>query len=268
MSHSEYQELLAAFALEAIDPRDAEALGEHIATCAECRAELSALREAAGLLAHAAPWHAPGEQVRARILSAVRADGRREPTNVTRIDQRPRRSLSPYWLRIAAVLALVALGVVFMRMWLTAQHEIANLTYQVESQRVEMNRQREARLRDQEVLAVLASRDAKTIQLAGTPTAKDASAMFVFDQKSRRAVLVTRGLPLTTADKAYELWFIPKGHSPMPGKVFTVDASGHAMIMEQVPTEAMTDAVFAITVEPKSGSNAPTGAIYLSSPAS
>ena len=54
----------------------------------------------------------------------------------------------------------------------------------------------------------------------------------------------------------------------MPGKVFTVDSSGHAMIMDQLPSEAMKDAVIAITVEPKSGSTAPTGAIYLASPAS
>ena len=155
-----------------------------------------------------------------------------------------------------------------MRMWLSSQREIANLTYQVESQKIELNRLRETRLRDQEALILLSSPDARKIQLAGTPTAKDASAMFAFDEKSRRAVLVTRGLPLTTADKAYELWFIPKGHAPMPGKVFTVDASGHAMIMEQVPAEAMTDAVFAITVEPKGGSPLPTGAIYLASPAS
>lgn len=268
MSHTEYQELLAAYALEAIEPREAEALGEHLATCAQCSAELIALREAAGLLAHAAPAQVPGEDVRARILSAVRADGRQGATNVTPIDQRRRRIVPPYLLRIAAVLALVALGVMFMRMWLTAQREIANLTYQLEVQRIELNRQREVRLRDQEALILLTARDSRRIQLAGTPTAQDAAAMFVFDQKSRRAVLVTSGLPATTADKAYELWFIPKGHAPMPGKVFTVDASGHAMIMEQVPTEAMTDAVFAITVEPKSGSPAPTGAIYLASPAS
>jgi anti-sigma-K factor RskA len=92
--------------------------------------------------------------------------------------------------------------------------------------------------------------------------------MFVFDQKSGRAVLMTDGLPMTSADKAYEVWFIPKGHAPMPGKVFTVDSSGHAMISDQMPSEAMNGAVIAITVEPKSGSAAPTGAIYLASPAS
>jgi hypothetical protein len=54
----------------------------------------------------------------------------------------------------------------------------------------------------------------------------------------------------------------------MPGKVFSVDSSGHAMIMDQVPAAAMNNAVIAITIEPRTGSAAPTGAIYLASPAS
>jgi len=79
---------------------------------------------------------------------------------------------------------------------------------------------------------------------------------------------MAEGLPATPTDKAFELWFIPKGHSPMAGRIFTVDASGHAMLPENMPPEAMENAVIAITLEPKKGSAVPTGAIYLSSPSS
>jgi anti-sigma-K factor RskA len=54
----------------------------------------------------------------------------------------------------------------------------------------------------------------------------------------------------------------------MAGRIFTVDASGHAMLPEHMPPEAMENAVIAITLEPKKGSAVPTGAIYLSSPSS
>ena len=54
----------------------------------------------------------------------------------------------------------------------------------------------------------------------------------------------------------------------MPGKMFTVDASGRAMVSGEIPLEARTSAVIAITLEPKKGSAAPTSAIYLSSPSS
>src|SRR5262249_37436840 len=129
-------------------------------------------------------------------------------------------------------------------------------------------RERELMAHQKEALALLSSGAATRIQLNGMPAAPGARATFAFDKQTGRAVLMTEGLPVTPADKAYEVWFIPKGHSPMRGKVFTVDTAGHAMIMEQIPTEAMANAVIAITVEPKAGSPAPTGAIYLASPAS
>ena len=273
MEHQKYRELLAIAALDALDRTDAQHLKAHLSDCWECRAEIAELRDAAGLLAHGPLPAAPSEHVRARVLSAVRAEGHpartiENPSNVTPIAQRRKPGFSTQLLRIAAVLAFVAIAVVLISMLLVAQHEIANLTAAIEAQKVELNREREARLQDQKALAVLMSRDTKTIQLAGTQTAQNARAMFVFDQKSGRAVLMTEGLPLTSADKAYEVWFIPKGHAPMPGRVFSVDRSGHAMIMDQMPPEAMESAVIAITVEPKDGSAAPTGAIYLSSPAS
>jgi anti-sigma-K factor RskA len=156
---------------------------------------------------------------------------------------------------------------VLIGMFLVAQRQMLVLKGELEAQKIELDDEREARLQDQKALAVLMSRDAKTMQLAGTQAAKNARAMLVFDQQSGRAVLMTDGLPMTSADKAYEVWFIPKGRAPMPGKVFTVDPSGHAMITDQMPSEAMKETVIAITIEPKSGSAAPTGPIYLASPA-
>lgn len=272
MEHQEYKDLLAIAALDALDGADAQQVKAHLSDCSECRSEIAELQDAAGLLAHAPTPAAPSEDVRARILSAVRAEGRKQtpierPSNVRPFPS-PKVGFSGQWLRIAAVLAFVAVAVVLISMVLFAQRRIASLTAEIEVQKSELNREREARLQDQKALALLMSRDAKTILLAGTQTAQNARAMFVFDQKSGRAVLMTDGLPMTSADKAYEVWFIPKGHAPMPGKVFTVDSSGHAMISDQMPSEAMNGAVIAITVEPKSGSAAPTGAIYLASPAS
>ena len=85
MNHTDYQQLLAAYALEAIDPSDGRALGEHLVGCPECRAELSDLREAAGLLAHGAPPQTPSPSVRDRpaprmiepIASGAARGGRR-----------------------------------------------------------------------------------------------------------------------------------------------------------------------------------------------
>ena len=271
MSHTDYQDLLTAYALDVIDPVDAQSLAGHLATCDECRDELIALREAGSLLAHASPAAAPGDHVRAQLLKKVRAEAvRSQPAQVVRLPQRS-KTVWPNLLRMAAAIAFIALlagVVVFWRRDARLQAEMRELSRQVEAQQNEIQRNRDLMARQKEVLALLNSDAATMIQLIGTPTAPGARATLVFDKESGRAVLMTAGLPTPAADRAYEVWFIPKGRSPMPGKVFTVDASGHAMIMDQMPSEALNGAVIAITVEPKNGSPAPTGAIYLASPAS
>lgn len=271
MSHTDYQDLLVAYALDAIDPDDRRAIGEHLATCEACSAELNGLREAGGLLAHAAPAAVPGDHVRAQILKKVRAEAlQNQPAQVLQMPQRS-KAIWPNLLRWAAAIAFIALltGVIVLwRREARLRTEMAELSRQLEAQQNEIQANRDLMGRQKEALALLNSNAATMIQLNGTPTAPGARATLVFDKQSGRAVLMTAGLPTPAADKAYEVWFIPKGRSPMPGKMFTVDPSGHAMITEQMPSEAMNGAVIAITVEPKSGSAAPTGAIYLASPAS
>jgi len=275
MEHQEYQELLALHALEALDASEERSLREHLAACPECRSELDEMREATALLAHASTPAAPRDEVRARILDDVRADSRDKPAEtsarIVPLRSRTAPSAWPNLLRLAAAIALVALLLNMIVLWrreARMRREIAQLAQQVNTQQRELARDRDALARQREVLALLNSPSAKKMELAGSPTAHSARAMFVFDQTSGHAMLMTEGLPMAPADMAYEVWFIPKGHAPMPGKMFTVDSSGHAMVNDQMPLEARQNSVIAITLEPKVGSAAPTGAIYLSSPAS
>ena len=274
--HQQYQESLALHALDALDAAEARSLEEHLASCAECRAALVEWRDATGLLAHAATPAAPRDEVRARILAAARTETRAPQTEnsarVVPMPIAPRRSnLWPNFLKIAAAIAIVGLLVgmiVFWRRDVGMQRDIARLTRERNRTQDQLAREREALAKERDALAMLNSRDTKKMELAGTQAAQNARAMFVFNPQTGHAMLMTEGLPTTPADKAYEVWFIPKGHSPMPGKMFTVDSSGRAVVSGEIPLEARANAVIAITLEPKKGSAAPTSAIYLSSPSS
>jgi anti-sigma-K factor RskA len=274
--HQQYQESLALHALDALDAAEARSLEGHLALCAECRAALTEWRDATGLLAHAAPPAAPSDELRARILAAAQAETRSLQTagsaKVLPMPIAPRRSnLWLNLLKIAAAAAFVALlaGVIVMwRLDVVSRREIARLTREMTRQQNQLAREREARTKERDAIDLLNSRDTRKMELAGTNTAQNARGTFVFDPQTGRAMLMTEGLPVAPADKAYEVWFIPKGHPPMPGKMFTVDSSGRAMVSDQIPQEAREHAVFAITLEPKRGVAAPTGAIYLASPSS
>lgn len=274
--HQQYQESLALHALDALDAAEARSLEAHLASCAECRAALIEWRDATGLLAYASTPAAPSDELRGRILAAGQTETRTPQTEasakVVPLPIAPRRSnLWPNLMRIAAAIAIVGLligMIVFWRRDLRMQRDIARLTRERNRTADQLAREREARAKEHDAVAMLNSRDTKKMELAGTQTAQNARGTFVFDPKTGHGMLMTEGLPAAPADKAYEVWFIPKGHTPMPGKMFTVDSSGRAMVSGEIPLEARANAVIAITLEPKKGSAAPTSAIYLSSPSS
>ncbi len=272
--HQQNQESLALHALDALDATEARLLEAHLATCAECRAALAEWRDATGLLAHAATPKAPSDELRARILAAARSETRAPETSarVVPMPIAPRRSnLWPNVLRIAAAVAIVGLVIGVIVMWRRdelARREIVRITREKTRAENLLALEREARAKERDAIAMLNSRDTKKMELAGTPTAQNARGTFVFDPKTGHGMLMTEGLPATPADKQYEVWFIPKGHTPMPGKMFTVDKSGRAMVSGEIPLEARLNLVIAITLEPKKGSAVPTSAIYLSSPSS
>jgi len=278
MNHQELQEQLALHALDALDASEAQAIEAHLGSCAQCRAALIELRDAAALLAHAATPAEPRAELRDRILTSIRNSPNQDLSApraaaapvVSLTDRRPNR-IWPNLLKMAAAIAMVALLIGIIVLWrrdVRLQREIAGLSRQLNSQQRELARNSDVLARQREALALLNAPGAKKMELAGTQTAQTARATFVFDPQTGRAVLMTEGLPAAPADKAYEVWFIPKGHAPMAGKMFTVDASGHAMVADQMPMEARDGSVIAITLEPKQGSATPTGAIYLSSPSS
>jgi anti-sigma-K factor RskA len=71
-------DLTAAYALDALDPDEAEAYERHLSQCEECREELAELNGTAANLAFAAVAPAPPARLRASILDAAAA----ERTNV------------------------------------------------------------------------------------------------------------------------------------------------------------------------------------------
>ena len=267
MVHEDYKEMLAPQALDALDSTDARAFEDHLSGCAECRAEVADWRDTASLLAHMATPAAPSDALRARILSAAKSTTERS-ARVVPMPPRRTGNLWPALLKIAAVVAFIALigGVLWLwRRDVTSRREIARLNHEVNTQQRELARSRDALAHQRDLVALLSSKDAKKMELTGTAAAQKARGTFVFDQQTGSAMLMTDALPAAPAGMAYELWFIPKDHLPMAGKVFSVDSSGRATVSDLMPPEAREKAVIAITLEPKHGSAQPTGAIYLSS---
>jgi anti-sigma-K factor RskA len=97
-------ELTAAYALDALDPEEAEAYERHLSQCEECREQLAELNESAAALAFGAVAPAPPTRLRASILDAAAA----ERTNVVPLLRR--RWVARGLAVAAAAVACIAVG--------------------------------------------------------------------------------------------------------------------------------------------------------------
>jgi len=102
----------------------------------------------------------------------------------------------------------------------------------------------------------------RVVQLSGTKKAPQAHARMVFDESAGKITVTVSDLPPPAAGRAYQLWFIVKGH-PIPGSVFITGQEGRAMIHGQIPVGARDASAFVITLEKSTGGNKPSGDKYL-----
>jgi anti-sigma-K factor RskA len=269
MNHEDYKAMLPLLALSTLDSEEARALEQHLPACAECSAELDDWQATAAALAHTPKPLEPSPQVRERILAAVRAEsGSARADNVipissaaARAARSPSRSLRFEQIAAAVIFFGLIIGlIVFWSQNRTYRTEVARMSEQMKEMSSQLDQQRHA-------LAFLTKPGMRMTELAGTEKAPAAHGMLAVDSKSGRAVFMAQGLPQAPAGKAYQLWFIA-GSKPMPGRVFRTDAAGNAMMDEQLPAAALNAGAFAVTLEPQSGMPAPTGPMYLLTPAS
>jgi anti-sigma-K factor RskA len=273
MTHEDYQELLAANALTALDAADARALDTHLESCADCRLEMNEWEHTAVFIALDAKPLEPSAQLRERILASVREEERAatvahdlvEP-QVRRGDskviafERPQRAVWNSFRSFGAIAATLIFGALIVSLLLlwqqnrATQNKLAQLTQEMQRAQAQLDHQRS-------VVELLTSPDAHMAKLSGTNVAPGAHAMLAYD-RSGHAMLMAKGLPAAPKGMAYQLWYI-KDNQKMPGKVFRPDAAGNGMVEDQIPGGARDAGVFAVTLEPESGVQSPTGSIYL-----
>jgi anti-sigma factor RsiW len=224
MEANALHELTAAYALDALDEREAAAYEEHLARCERCRDELVELREASSALAYAVDAPEPPAALRDRILTQARA----ERPNVVPLRPRPRS----FTFAIAAVAAVAALG---FGIW------SASLSRSLE-------REREANDQFARSVAILADPAARRVPLSG-----DYGTLVV--RNTGQAALVMRRLPEAPAGKTYEAWVI-EGGKPRPAGLFEGGSGPRAVVLDEPVPEG---AQVAATIEDEGGVDAPQG---------
>lgn len=257
-SHSELQGLAGAYVLDALDPDERVSFEAHLAGCDECAGEVRALRPVATALAQSAPARTPRPELRARVLASFAAG-----TNLPSAGAR--RTSSPSWLPLAAMLALtVGIGMYAARL----QGRISDLEVRLQDAILQASsaeratadaRRVSAEL--QSAMGVLAAPDLVRIDLSGQAPAPQASARALWS-RARGMVFTAANLPPLPAGRVYQVWVVT-AQAPVSAGLLTPDPGGAGQSFFSTPPDIPPPAAVAVSIEPAGGAPAPTGPIYL-----
>ena len=191
LTHPEIEELLGAYALDAVDPDEAEVVEAHLRECPRCRSEVAAHREVAAALAHVGAPAPPGvwEGIARGLeeappqLDLPRLDRRWDRPR----SRRPGRALAAL---AAAAVVLVALGVQVVRQ----EERLDKLSAALEDQGLEGV-----------VTAALLDPGARRVDLRSDDGRLHADAVLTPDGSG---YLVRHNLPALSEELTYQLWAV------------------------------------------------------------
>jgi anti-sigma-K factor RskA len=217
-------DLVAAYALDALDEDERAHFDKHLAGCEECTEQLAALREPVAALAYAAEGPVPSAALRGRILEAARQEPR-APVIPLR-----RRNWGPAAAGIAAVAAVAAIG---LGLW---ANSLSN----------SLDRERSANAAYKRAAELLGAK-AKTTPLVG------AQGSLLVADNGRAAIVVCR-LDRAPSEKTYEAWVI-QGKTPQPAGLFR---GGRECLPIELSRPVPKGATVGVTLERAGGATSPT----------
>ena len=240
MTCDEVRDLLELYALGVLDEDEHFEVATHLATdCRDCNADLRKAIRLNSAVLMTAEEKAISPALRKRVLATVKPSSSVFGTVGSWI-----------WGGLAAAALAVAV-------WNVQQKslEIASLRNSVLESTREADRLNAA-------FAFLKDPQTRPANATGN-TAQPRGTYFI---SPRGVLLIASNLPVVRPGQTYEMWVIPKGAAPKPAGLFRPDNTGTAFHLIQQPVDVASAQALAITVEPESGSAAPTSTPMLVTP--
>jgi len=185
--------------------------------------------------------------------------------NVITFPQPQKREIQPrQWWLIAATIAFAALSALLL--WqnqrLTKQRD--QLASDLDAYAQELSNQRRELIAKQQEIGMIAAPTTRIISMSGESQAPQASAKLVWDKTHNQWLIYFYNLPAAPPDKDYQLWYITTDSAKISARVFRTNEQGLTELRVAVPQDiAPKLALTAVTLEPKNGSEQPTGPIYI-----
>jgi anti-sigma-K factor RskA len=243
--HEQFAEDLSLYALGALRGQERLAVEKHLETCQDCRHELEQLQGDLALLALSASGPRPPLHSRERLMAAIAKEPRRA---TVRLVQR-----KPWWIALewATAVAAVAMIVVLLRQNTDLRQRVAALEADSSAQQKQL-------LQAKELIATLTSAEAVHFTLVAAKAPPQPQGKAIYLRSTGTLVFLASNMPELPPQKTYELWLIPTSGAPIPAGLFRPDSHGSAALIKPPLPTGVEAKTFAITVEPGTGSAAPT----------
>lgn len=235
------RDLIPAYALGALDEREAERVSRHLESCADCAEASVEYRQVAEGLLHAPPPHPAPAYLREQLLSELPGSSVEAAT-----EKRGRIRLGR-WAAVAAAAALLVANLVLLFELRALRTEQAQLQAQVD--------------RNQMALAVQSYPSSQVVEVDG----ENVFGTFIYDPGRTVAVLYAWGLQPLPEGHVYQAWFTgADGERASAGLFGAQDEDSFTIAVLWAPSSLSVYDRLGVTVEPTGGSQLPSGPPVLS----
>lgn len=239
MTHEEMSEMYELYALGVLSTEEKLEIDEHLAQgCRDCSNGVKQAVEVNAMFMMLPDRVKPPKRLRRRVLASIAADAS------------PRR-WTLGWAVAACGLAIALAGVV---MKMGADLRTGNA--QLEQARRDLRASNSQVSSMREIVEFL--NEPQTVQATFGGVQSQPPRGRVFVNATRGVLLIASNLSPAPAGKTYEMWVIPKGGTPRPAGLFQSDPQGNAIHLLSGPVDTAQTAAIAVSVEPSSGSSAPS----------
>jgi len=238
----EFEELVPAYVLGALDAPERKRLEKHLRQCPNLRDQISVYDNVAAQLAYAATPAEPRPDLKYRILATIAP--------------KPRFSFPHLFgfVRAPAFAALALLLAIGLGVWnFSTQNQLSQQLAQDQKLLAQLARERD------QVSAVMAYGQGQPRELQATEVAARSSGRLYGKSDQSSFVLAVHNLPRLEQGKVYQVWLVTTSGERISGGTFSLDSQGYGWIVVTPPKLLSEYRTIGITIEPDGGSPGPTG---------
>lgn len=277
LRNNRFEELCASYVLGALDEEERREFEQMLGEASEEERQLyQKMQSTANQLAFTVERHEPHPDIKERLMDQIRSEstgkeqskdekppvqGDEELIENEKVDEED-FNWSAFGLAASFALLIITLSLMFYAFNLRS--EIDENESVMEEQKNQIAELQDELQQKEEMLAVLTSPEVDMVQMSGMEANPVGYGKIIWNEDNPQALLQVSNLPVSPPDSVYQLWILT-GDDPISADIFSVTDEDEQFFLINKFSKASRQSAngFAVTLEPETGSQQPSGDMYL-----